>query len=504
MSNLTPTLENPPAGATPSFSVSSGSLPNGMVLDGVTGGLSGTPIQFTSFNVEIQVECGAKTAKISLSGKVTSPLGIENVIAVPSVDAFRVAAPTASYYVDSVKGSDGNDGKTANTPWQHLSKVNALTLQPGHVIHLARGSVWKESLKLKNAGTAAAPIVVQAYGTGDAPTIQLFTGDNDGTNGVLVSGSYVHVLDLRLSDIHWSAVHLEKTSHHVVVAGLEILRCGMGVDLLGKHQRALSNHIHDMTMVVDTGDPSTAWGANGIGFQGEDLEIAYNRFVNCRAQCKNFGGWDGGAIEYYGYDTGGIGWNQITSDVRIHHNFLDSCDGFLEANGRIKGLVIAYNLYINIPTGVFLFHMLTNDNIKNTYEARMENNTLIGALTAFSFWNPGSYSAGGNNFVIRNNIAAVKNHLAWDLVCVGSDLVHDHNLFYALGNSVLGFDKHLWTLEDGESLGNPKFVNFDLKDYRLGSGSTAMNCGSPSANATDLLGNEVPSNTPPDLGAYQH
>lgn len=506
MADLTPTLENPDSGSTPTYSLASGSLPNGLILDSATGAIAGTPIQFTAFSIVVKAASGSKTATAPLAGKVTSPLGVENVIAVPSVDAFRVTSPTANYYVDSVKGRDDADGKTPTTPWQNLAKINALTLQPGNVVNLARGSVWNKQLKLKNAGTAAAPIVVQAYGSGEAPTIQLFTADNDGTNGVLVTGSYIHVLELRLSDIHWSAIHLDKNSHHVVVAGNEIFRSGMGVDLLGKHQRALSNYIHDMTMVVDTGDANTAWGANGIGFQGEDLEIAYNRFVNCRAQCKNFGGWDGGAIEYFGYE-GSVGWNQITSDVRIHHNFLDMCDGFLEANGRIKGLVIAYNLFINIPSGVFLFHMLTNTEngvaIKNTYEARMENNTLIGAFTAFSFWNPNSYVTGGNSFVIRNNIAVTQSHVGWDLACAGADLVHDHNLFNFLAGGSLGFSQHLWLLEGSEQVASPGFVDSDQKDYRLNSASVGLKRGYPTSFTADLLGNRIPANSAPDLGAFQ-
>ncbi len=507
MEIVAPVLQNSPTGVTPVYSLDQGALPNGMTLDRNTGALSGTPLQFTAFAAAIKVTSGSKTAVAMIAGDVTSPLGIEEVIAVPCADAFRVANPTASYYVDSIDGKDTADGRTPGTAWKSLAKVNALTLKPGNVINLARDSVWKEQIRIKNSGTADAPIVVQAYGSGDAPLIQLFTGENDGTNGVLVNGNYVHVLDLQLSDIHWSAIHLDKNSQHVVVAGNEIYRCGMGIDLLGKHQRALSNHIHDMTMVVDTGDPSTAWGANGIGIMGEDLEIAWNRFVNCRDECKNFGGWDGGAIEYYGYDNGGAGWNQITSNVRIHHNYADACDGFLEANGRIKDMVLAHNLFINIPSGVFLFHMLTNkqgnDSIKNTYEARMENNTLIGATTAFSFWNPGGYVAGGNKFVIRNNIAVVRNHVAWDLACVGTDLVHDHNLFQLSSSSGLGFNQHLWTLDGSERVGPAGFVDQNHADYRLAPTSDALGRGASCTYDTDLLGNRIPANTAPDLGAYQ-
>jgi len=509
---LTPVVGNATSGAATAFAITGGALPGGLTLNANTGVITGIPTAVGAFNVEISLTSGNRSATATLVGRVGTRLGVDDVIAVPDVDEFRLANSVMDYYVDSINGNDTADGRSADRPWKRLAKINALTLQPGTVIHLARGSVWKESLRFKNSGTSAAPIVVQAYGSGEAPTIQLFTGDTDATNGVWVSASYIHILDLRLSDIHWSAIHLEKASQYVVIAGNEILRCGAGIDLLGKHQKALSNYIHDMTLVVDTGDPNTAWGANGIGVQGEDLEVAWNRMVNCRAQCKNFGGWDGGAIEYFGNDVGGVGWNHVSDNVRIHHNLVDHCDGFLEAAGRITNLVFSHNLAINMPSVIFLFHMGTNAGIKPSYQARLENNTVVGPLTPFSFYNSVGYQS-GNSVTIRNNIAVAQGQLVWGFTALGNDLVHDHNLFYFLPGGYLGYGpSNLWSLGTAESVidwtavtaPHIGFEDFNNQDYRLGSASPARLTGAASGDSVDLLGATVPTTSAADIGAYQY
>lgn len=520
---LAPSVVNPTPGQSIIYALSRGALPAGLTLNPSSGVISGTPTQLGAFTVEIKAVSGTKWTVAGYSGAVNLSTGVANVMATPSIDEFRIVAPTAQYYVDSKSGNDLADGKTSLTPWKSFSKIHALTLASGNVVNLARGSKWAGPLVLKNSGTPGNPIVVQAYGTGEAPTIERFTAESDLSNGVVISGSYVHLLDVRVVGLHWSAIHLEKWTQHVVIAGTEILNCGSGVDLIGKHHRAIANNVHDMTIVVDTGNAATAWGANAFGFRGEDIEIAWNRMVNCRDRCKNFGGWDGGAIEFYGYDTGGLGWNNSTKDIRIHHNYAENCDGFLEANGRLSGLVIAHNVFIEIPSNVFVFHMLVNEGIRNIYGARIENNTVTGGNTVFSFWNPKPEEpAPGSSFIVRNNIAAFRSHLAWDTRCVGSDVVHDHNLFYFLpgtpaapgvdptpgGN--LGEDQpiHTWTLGDGEftTSRNPGFVDAEAGDVRLVPDSIAVDAGSAtctSGYSSDPLGTPVPVGNAMDLGAYE-
>ena len=77
------------------------------------------------------------------------------------------------YYVSTRNGKDRNDGKSQNTPFYSLQKINELTLAPGDQVLLERGSVFTDGyLHLYGqSGSEEAPIVVDAYGEGAAPVI---------------------------------------------------------------------------------------------------------------------------------------------------------------------------------------------------------------------------------------------------------------------------------------------------------------------------------------------
>ena len=95
-------------------------------------------------------------------------------------------AVAATYYVDSSKGDDQNSGTSPNSPWQTIAKLNSSTFLPGDTILLRRNSVWREQLNFPSSGNSAAPITIDAYGTGDLPVISgtdLVQGDLWARNG---------------------------------------------------------------------------------------------------------------------------------------------------------------------------------------------------------------------------------------------------------------------------------------------------------------------------------
>jgi hypothetical protein len=78
----------------------------------------------------------------------------------------------ATYYVDATGGLDANDGLSPATAWKTMSgSVNIKTFAPGDQILFKRGEVWRESLVVPSSGASGNPIVFDAYGTGEAPTI---------------------------------------------------------------------------------------------------------------------------------------------------------------------------------------------------------------------------------------------------------------------------------------------------------------------------------------------
>ena len=78
-----------------------------------------------------------------------------------------------TYYVSSKTGNDSNDGLTGESAFASLFAINHRSLQPGEKVLLERGSVfYGQYLQITDSGSQEAPIVIGAYGEGDAPRIE--------------------------------------------------------------------------------------------------------------------------------------------------------------------------------------------------------------------------------------------------------------------------------------------------------------------------------------------
>ena len=75
-----------------------------------------------------------------------------------------------TYYVAS-SGNDSNAGRSSDTPFQTISKINSLTLQPGDQVLFRRNDTFRGSLQLRQSGNSAKPIIVDAYGSGNKPVL---------------------------------------------------------------------------------------------------------------------------------------------------------------------------------------------------------------------------------------------------------------------------------------------------------------------------------------------
>ncbi|AKD56212.1 glycoside hydrolase [Spirosoma radiotolerans] len=74
------------------------------------------------------------------------------------------------YYVAN-SGNDSNTGRSSDTPFQTISKINSLSLQPGDQVLFRRNDTFQGSLQLRQSGTSGKPIVVDAYGSGNKPVL---------------------------------------------------------------------------------------------------------------------------------------------------------------------------------------------------------------------------------------------------------------------------------------------------------------------------------------------
>ncbi len=429
----------------------------------------------------------------------------------PSLDGFRNPNPVRVFYIDARTGSDLAAGTSPATAWRSLDKARQKGLKAGDVVRLARGSVWtRENFYFGSglAGTATAPIVIEAYGDGEPPTIDDprapwidgETGEPAVFDAVFLEGTSTHVrvLDLRIrnSNPQKAGINTGWSSQYVVIAGVEIANVGRGMMIRGSHHRVIGCLIRDLV------DPKAA--AEGINFFGTDLEFAWNRFVNCRSVRPD--GDDGNAFEFF--EPG-----RTARDIRIHHNVIDRCYGFMELDSTVDGLTIARNLYLNSPTEALEFHLDSSerrgevDSYKNT---RIENNTfapltnahlngwgIIGLLSAQGPEDPPIVPA-DHSISVRNNIFVTGYRITTKNL-LGASFTHDHNLIRLVGSGQRGD----WPLGAGEVVGDPRFVDASGGDYRLAPGSPAIDAGAASGYTYDLRGTPVPSGSAPDLGAYE-
>ncbi|MBN1628308.1 MAG: hypothetical protein JW990_00960, partial [Thermoleophilia bacterium] len=132
------------------------------------------------------------------------------------------------FYVDAVRGDDGNAGVSAGKPWRTLEKVSATTFAPGDRVLLRAGCTWAGRLWPKGSGVAGRPIVLDRYGEGPKPAI--------------AAGGRA-----------FEAVHL-RNQQHWEIAGLEATNLGpdgpaprCGVRILGENGGLLSHlHLRDL------------------------------------------------------------------------------------------------------------------------------------------------------------------------------------------------------------------------------------------------------------------
>jgi len=76
-------------------------------------------------------------------------------------------AQGATYYVDCIYGSNGNDGQTA--PWRTPLQIGLHSFNPGDAIYLRRDCTWNEGITLISSGSSGSPITIDAFGQGQPP-----------------------------------------------------------------------------------------------------------------------------------------------------------------------------------------------------------------------------------------------------------------------------------------------------------------------------------------------
>ncbi len=266
--------------------------------------------------------CGKKLFTILLIACLLVP-------SVPWTMRAEAALSGTTYYVDSVNGSDDASGRSENTPWKTLDKVNDTIFSPGDRILLKSGSVFKGQLYPKGSGRAGAPIQIDKYGSDQKPLII-----PDGRNETIVT---------LYNQQYWEISNLE-------ISGLNNASIRYAVNIIGRdcgtlnHIYLRNNYIHDVA-----GNLSTKL-SGGIFFSVKGTSIKTN-FNDIRIENNTLRHVDRTGITLDAY----LSWeNKLLTEyepgvwypstgVEIRGNFIDDIGGDGIVMKNCKGGIVEYN-----------------------------------------------------------------------------------------------------------------------------------------------------------------
>lgn len=163
--------------------------------------------------------------------KFMRSFGMTLIVFIVGAAFYAAAASAATYYVDSAGGNDSNTGTGTSAAWKTLDKVNAVTFQPGDQILLKRGGSWTGTLWPKGSGTSSAPIVIDQYGTGNAP---LINGNGNEAAVYLYNQQYWEIKNLEITNSNGSSSRRN---------GIYIVNQDAGTL---NHIHLIGNNVHDV------------------------------------------------------------------------------------------------------------------------------------------------------------------------------------------------------------------------------------------------------------------
>lgn len=216
------------------------------------------------------------------------------------------------YFADALNGNDANNGRTPESAFATLEKINALELSPGTTVALRRGSVFTGTLRPKNGGTREAPVRITAYGEGPLP--------------VICGGGAENAVEVRnLSHIDISDLEITNVSSDIYTCRRGVFVCcgGTGGRYSGITLRNL--YVHHIT---------TAFGREAGGIivwcAPADTPVSYDGVTITGCTVCDTGAQGITFSSAYSYRVG-IDWTELpytpSQNIRITDNYIARCGG---------------------------------------------------------------------------------------------------------------------------------------------------------------------------------
>ncbi|MBU5351711.1 right-handed parallel beta-helix repeat-containing protein [Paenibacillus barcinonensis] len=420
------------------------------------------------------------------------------VTGVIPLSGATVYAENSVYYVDSVNGSDDNNGKTPQLAWQTLDKVNTTEFQPGDTLMFKAGGVWTGTLHPKGSGEEGNPIKIDRYGEGSKP---------------LISGAGAPAAVYFHNQEQWEVRNLEITND----APTKGVRRGIHVDgssgtwsnpKVYKHFIFENLDIHHVK-----GDVSNDYAHNGgiiVWGTAWDYHVSDVVVNNCKIySLDSVGIYLNGAQTKYSSNLKVI--NNLIYDVAADGAFiLNTTDGLIENNVvhdthvrasgyhvplwvfSAKNNVIQFNeVYNTAPGGDAMAYDADYDSDGTIIQYNYSHNNAGGA---FLVVNNGTNSANKNtNTTIRYNISQNDSGAVFNFSGSPDTTTIYNNTVYLPAHANT---KIIDTLDWGGYAKNTFFYNNLI--YNLGSGGYNFASSTNNVFENNLFFGSHPTNEPAD------
>ena len=395
----------------------------------------------------------------------------------------------AVYYVDSNNGNDHNNGLSADSPWNSLSKVNSFPFKPGDSILFKKNSSWKGQLLITQNGSPGNPIVYSNYGSGNLPSID---GNNSEHYTIFVHKSTLVNIDgfKVVNSGKLDGINIEvKSCEHCIIKNCTVI-VNMRAGILAENNNYCTFQNNTITtlnaFIPDQADGIYAQRNSNDVYDGNNL-INYNKTEDMHADC----------IQLY-----------LETDAVVKNNYLEQNNTKLgNAQGLYCTIPYGTHYYINniiyCPnTNAQLMAFLNLD--KGNGTLRAFNNTLIGGKMNV-------FRTDTRNPVVKNNIFVTTGN--YSMFRIDNPLDQsadiDNNIYYSQKNKPVNYLNYEYTFSDWQSMGHEKHgLNVDpklKKDYTLSPSSPALNKG---IDVSGYLGsnktiNIINTSKKPSIGAQR-
>ncbi len=412
----------------------------------------------------------------------------------PSPTPSPVPAPSNAIYV-SPSGSDSNSG-TASSPLKTISAA-ASRAKAGTTVMIAGGTYY-EQVMTRVAGTASAPITFRSYnGTAviDGSKLSWTSGGNQNQGLFHLNHPHNRLEGLKITNSKNSGVILN--ADNLTVQGCEVSyaqRHAISTET-GRQTAAGKSMIRNLTISGNDVHHAVLRGAGSgqaISVIADGFTVSGNRVHDNVTEGIDIwlGAAHGEVVDNEVYKNGAPGiFIDGGNYIRVHRNRLyGNAKGGIGASSEdtrysTKHIWITNNLVYDHTTGDAMFVWDPDTGAQNVLFA---HNTLVNNKKSFAF------AGSGNTIDVYNNLGYAT----------------ETSLYNGTSGSTINQGNNVW-LSSASG-----FVSAGNKDFRLTSGSTAINKGRTLTAPKDDQGRTFAVNVDysqatrtdgkPDAGAYEY